>query len=462
MGDTIYYMSNATADGHTHIFKMDINGVTSTQITHNEDIINGGTLGNKLGSGNFRPQGLAISPDETRIAWSLPMNNDGVADGGYNGAELYVYYIEGKTLTDQAGTPTYQMDAGTHYWVASEPTPWSAVAHKDHGNPIWIDDNTIGWTRYNQDGGASSRPIFHMRYAHEDWPNPASDYSPWNTMTASINHGNSLWPIYSTGFRLLDVGGGASGYSYTIVMRDSGDALGDIINMGLGDDREEYRGTVLSVMSTGADTFDKSKDDEAGMHNQSQDLTQRIEKAPNHWTSDNNAKLSPDNSEIVFDSLHRAGLDTREIYKMPFTAIVPPWNGGSVAPAAGWPTLTQLTNCDTGALSGFAKAHSPQWMSNGRILFYAETSGNDKWSGDIFTMAGDGTDIQNISTFSNKSIPPPTHWPNRTSFNGTGCHWPAGHVHADYFDYRDWTGSMGLDGAGSQESLSKEDCWDTF
>jgi hypothetical protein len=49
-----------------------------------------------------------------------------------------------------------------------------------------------------------------------------------------------------------------------------------------------------------------------------------------------------------------------------------------------------------------------------------------------------------------------------TKFSGTGIHWPPGHEFADYFDHRDWVGSMGLDGAGSKESLAKEDCWDTF
>ena len=52
--------------------------------------------------------------------------------------------------------------------------------------------------------------------------------------------------------------------------------------------------------------------------------------------------------------------------------------------------------------------------------------------------------------------------PDRQTFNGAGIKWPAGHPHADYLDYRDWTGSMGLDGAGSQESLAKQDVWDTF
>jgi hypothetical protein len=52
--------------------------------------------------------------------------------------------------------------------------------------------------------------------------------------------------------------------------------------------------------------------------------------------------------------------------------------------------------------------------------------------------------------------------PDRKKLNGAGIRWPAGHPHADYFDYRDWTGSMGLGGAGSKEALALDDVWDTF
>ena len=46
--------------------------------------------------------------------------------------------------------------------------------------------------------------------------------------------------------------------------------------------------------------------------------------------------------------------------------------------------------------------------------------------------------------------------------NGSGIKWPAGHYHAGYLDYRDWTGSMGLSGAGSKEAMASDDVWDTF
>jgi len=52
--------------------------------------------------------------------------------------------------------------------------------------------------------------------------------------------------------------------------------------------------------------------------------------------------------------------------------------------------------------------------------------------------------------------------PDRAVFNGAGVKWPPGHPHADYLDHRDWTGSMGLAGAGSKEAMAVDDVWDTF
>jgi hypothetical protein len=54
--------------------------------------------------------------------------------------------------------------------------------------------------------------------------------------------------------------------------------------------------------------------------------------------------------------------------------------------------------------------------------------------------------------------------PRPDTFNGAGIKWPPGHHlgFADYLDYRDWTGSMGLAGAGSKEAMAMDDVWDTF
>lgn len=52
-------------------------------------------------------------------------------------------------------------------------------------------------------------------------------------------------------------------------------------------------------------------------------------------------------------------------------------------------------------------------------------------------------------------------WFSNTGGPG-GVIWPAGHEFADGDDYREWTGSMGLGGAGSKTSLRTDDCWDTF
>ena len=43
-----------------------------------------------------------------------------------------------------------------------------------------------------------------------------------------------------------------------------------------------------------------------------------------------------------------------------------------------------------------------------------------------------------------------------------GIIWPAGHQFADRNDYVQWTGSMGLGGAGTSTALRHNDCWDTF
>jgi hypothetical protein len=52
--------------------------------------------------------------------------------------------------------------------------------------------------------------------------------------------------------------------------------------------------------------------------------------------------------------------------------------------------------------------------------------------------------------------------PSRSVFSGAGVKWPPGHPHADYLDHRDWTGSMGLAGAGSKEAMAVDDVYDTF
>lgn len=89
-----------------------------------------------------------------------------------------------------------------------------------------------------------------------------------------------------------------------------------------------------------------------------------------------------------------------------------------------------------------------QHINNGQGPYLAKSTNNLLWSNTAKSNWPKGVDIG------------PNPYPD--AFNGTGVHWPPGHPYADYFDYRDWMGSMGLDGAGSKESLAKEDCWDTF
>ena len=137
-----------------------------------------------------------------------------------------------------------------------------------------------------------------------------------------------------------------------------------------------------------------------------------------------------------------------------------------------------------GATTAFGQYHSA-WVGRYLPIGYegeSKSSWNENWNGGMYpfhTTWGPLWDDQHnynhvslneILWANNYGKVDGTTWPNRVSFNGTGVHWPPGHKSlaggtlvelADYFDYRDWTGSMGLDGAGSKESLAKEDVWDT-
>jgi hypothetical protein len=129
-----------------------------------------------------------------------------------------------------------------------------------------------------------------------------------------------------------------------------------------------------------------------------------------------------------------------------------------------------------GAMTAFGQYHSA-WVGRYLPIGYegeSKSSWNENWSphdplhstwGPLiekqhgFTL---GTGTLNLLRANTYGKAAGIAWPNRTSFNGTGVHWPPGHPNADYLDHRDWTGSMGLAGAGSKEAMAVDDVWDTF